>query len=322
MKKNKVTIVIPIYNADKYLAECLDSVISQTYKNLEIILVNDGSKDNSEKIALEYAKNNKRIIYIYQNNSGVSSARNLGISKSSGEYICFIDSDDYICKDFIYNLVDDMEKYSVDITTTATTTKECLIDDNIVEKVEVVDSDDALVRLYYGRLERSENGVQLFTTKLLKDNNITFDISNSICEDFVFLVKALTCSNQIAIDYRIMYYYRLNPCSAMHQKMNVNFFKSISYKSEVGLAVVDNYYGLFDAINVDLFSSSMSIAVRAYSERKEWHKEFRQIWRNIDLHKWSTLNNKNAKFKYRIAALLYCLFGNSIATKLLGIIKK
>jgi glycosyltransferase involved in cell wall biosynthesis len=92
----RFSVIIPIYNAQKYLDECIISVINQTYKNLEIILINDGSKDDSLDIIKKIAEEDGRIIIADQNNSGVSATRNLGLTMASGEYIIFIYSDDYI----------------------------------------------------------------------------------------------------------------------------------------------------------------------------------------------------------------------------------
>lgn len=100
-----VSIIIPIYNVEKYLAECLQSIINQTYSNIEIILVNDGSTDNSEKICLNYIKLDKRIKYYYKKNGGLSSSRNYGLTKSHGSYICFIDSDDFIDNNYVEKLL-------------------------------------------------------------------------------------------------------------------------------------------------------------------------------------------------------------------------
>ena len=96
----KISVVVPIYNTEKYLKNCLDSILNQTYKNLEIILVDDGSTDNSGKIADNYAKKDKRIKVIHQKNQGQSTARNNGLKKSTGDFVSFIDSDDAIAKDF------------------------------------------------------------------------------------------------------------------------------------------------------------------------------------------------------------------------------
>lgn len=108
MKNDKsplISVIVPIYNTAKYLPRCLDSIISQTYKNLEIILIDDGSSDNSGKIADEYAKKDKRIKIKHQKNAGQSNARNNGLTIASGDYISFIDSDDIIKSNFIEKLL-------------------------------------------------------------------------------------------------------------------------------------------------------------------------------------------------------------------------
>lgn len=91
-----VSVIVPIYNATAYLADCIDHLISQTYKNIEIILVNDGSKDNSGEICKQYTIRDSRIKYLEQENSGVGAARNAGLKIATGQYVMFCDSDDYI----------------------------------------------------------------------------------------------------------------------------------------------------------------------------------------------------------------------------------
>ena len=93
-----ISVIIPVYNVEEYLHECVDSVINQTYKNLQIILVDDGSTDSSGKICDEYAENDKRITVVHQKNGGLSVARNTGLSNAHGDYVYFLDSDDYIKK--------------------------------------------------------------------------------------------------------------------------------------------------------------------------------------------------------------------------------
>lgn len=111
-----VSIIIPIYNADKYLGRCLNSVVNQTYSNLEIILINDGSTDSSLNICKEYAGKDKRIILVNKKNEGVSIARNTGIEKSSGEYVAFLDADDWIAPNYIEQLIKPFENENVDIS--------------------------------------------------------------------------------------------------------------------------------------------------------------------------------------------------------------
>ena len=101
----KVSIIVPVYNVGKYLQKCLNSISNQSYPNLEIIIVNDGSTDNSKIIAESFTKKDRRFTLINQPNSGQSSARNAGLKKATGEYISFIDGDDYVCTDFISHLL-------------------------------------------------------------------------------------------------------------------------------------------------------------------------------------------------------------------------
>ncbi len=97
----KISIIVPVYNVEKYLSECIDSIISQTLTDWELILINDGSPDNCDKICLDYVKRDSRIKYVYQKNGGVSSARNKGLSLASGEFLFFMDSDDTISSKFL-----------------------------------------------------------------------------------------------------------------------------------------------------------------------------------------------------------------------------
>lgn len=95
---NKVSLIVPVYNTSKYLEKCINSLINQTLKDIEIIIINDGSTDNSEKIIKKF--NDKRIKYIAKQNEGIGKTRNLGIEKATGEYLAFVDSDDYLSIDF------------------------------------------------------------------------------------------------------------------------------------------------------------------------------------------------------------------------------
>lgn len=115
--KRIISVIIPVYNVEKYLKRCLDSVVNQTYKNIEIILVNDGSTDQSEKICQEYEAKYDNIIYLSKPNGGLSDARNFGIKHSKGDYIAFVDSDDFIDLRMYQCLAEDIIKYDADIAT-------------------------------------------------------------------------------------------------------------------------------------------------------------------------------------------------------------
>lgn len=111
-----ISVIVPLYNTGKYLPECLDSILNQTYPHLDILLINDGSTDDSGKIADAYASRDRRIKVFHKTNGGVSSARNLGIDHATGDYIAFVDSDDAICENYFESLISNAEKYDADIS--------------------------------------------------------------------------------------------------------------------------------------------------------------------------------------------------------------
>ena len=111
----KITVIVPVYNVENYLNKCLDSILKQTYQNLEIIVVNDGSTDNSGTICQEYAQKDNRIVYIEKENGGLSDARNAGLDRTTGSYITFVDSDDWIEQDYVETLYKKIVEYQADI---------------------------------------------------------------------------------------------------------------------------------------------------------------------------------------------------------------
>ena len=125
----KISIIVPIYNTEKYLKRCLDSLIKQEYENIEIILINDGSTDGSLQICEEYKNKDNRIVLIDKIHTGVSHTRNIGLENVSGDYIGFVDSDDYIDKDMFKNLMIGIEKYNADICM-------CDLEETISEEIE------------------------------------------------------------------------------------------------------------------------------------------------------------------------------------------
>ena len=116
MKSDLISIIVPVYKVEKYIDECIKSIINQTYTNLEIILIDDGSPDNCGKICDEYAKNDKRIKVIHQKNMGQSVARNVGLEYAKGDYIGFVDSDDYIKNNMFEVLHNNLVSYNADIS--------------------------------------------------------------------------------------------------------------------------------------------------------------------------------------------------------------
>lgn len=218
-KDDLISIIIPVYNVENYLEECLKSVINQSYKRLEIILIDDGSTDKSGKICDKYKFIDKRIRVFHTKNEGVSHARNVGIENANGKYINFIDSDDYISKDmieFLYNLI---KKERADI---AMCSAYDVYDSNINISAKqniylCLDNHDAFYYLlqpkYFG------NGIwnKLISKKLFKNDRFPLKRTNG--EELELLQKLIYRSKKVVYDSTPKYYYRQRNDSVTHNKI-------------------------------------------------------------------------------------------------------
>ena len=169
MEKDLISVIVPVYKVEKYLEKCIESVLKQTYTNLQIILVDDGSPDNCGKICDEYAKKDSRIEVIHKANGGLSDARNVGISKAKGRYIGFVDSDDYIKEDMYEILLNLIKKYDADVS--------------ICNLYDVIDGNECI--------RNKENGIREYSRldilkKVLLDKNIQSYAWNKLYEKELF----------------------------------------------------------------------------------------------------------------------------------------
>jgi glycosyltransferase involved in cell wall biosynthesis len=209
MIKKKVSIIIPVYNTEKYIGKCLESVCTQSYKNLEIIIIDDGSTDNSIQICMERAKNDCRIKIFQQQNQGVSIARNLGLTHVTGDYIGFIDSDDWVSENMYEILVENLEAVAADVSVIGYA---CVLDSERIE----VKSDRSIQRKYMKRNEMISNWFsgQLFQgflcDKLFRKelfSSISFPPNVNYMEDFYVGTKLFYRAKCSVYDGRIGYYY-------------------------------------------------------------------------------------------------------------------
>ena len=221
----KFSIIIPVYNMEQYLGECLDSVIGQTYKNLEIICVNDGSKDSSLDILKEYEKKDNRIKIIDKENDGVSMARNDGISVATGDYIIFVDSDDTIEPDYIEKIVADTEKHSPDLLVISDY-------DWYQRKREVL-----------GALPTWALGIK--KSFLDKYSDIRFPEHLQVCEDGLFSHQLLALTDNVSFIPQAHYFYRQREGSSEHSINHVRLANNI----ERWFEILDNFYTKHKVIN-------------------------------------------------------------------------
>lgn len=218
-----ISIIIPIYNNEMFLCECINSVINQTYTNLEIILIDDGSKDKSGQICDYYANNDKRIKVIHQHNQGVSAARNVGLKISNGEYVGFVDGDDYIDLDMFATLIDLNKKYNTEISICSVYNKPILIRNDI----KLIPAKDALVLL----VSQLYVCNKLFSRKAIK--NVTFRTDFSYCEDLYFCLETFTNVSEISYTSNKKYYYRSNLQSATKKDFSLSKLKCFHSFDEI-----------------------------------------------------------------------------------------
>lgn len=230
-----ITIIIPIYNTEKRLERCINSVILQTYSNLDIILIDDGSTDNSGYICDRFKERDNRIKVIHKKNEGVSIARNYGLTEAKGKFVMFLDSDDYLDKDICYKLLSFSEKNNCDI---AITNKVFHINNRIVENVlysedEVVrsnhDKDIFLLDLFSKKYDDKINNVKylscgvtakLFNLNLIKENNIKFLENCHYGEDVLFNLYAYQKATKIGYIRYNGYHFIVNSNSSTHKYKN------------------------------------------------------------------------------------------------------
>ena len=210
----KISIVIPIYNAEDHLQRCVDSVLNQTEKNIEIILVDDGSKDNSIEICKNYLNQDKRVQLIHQENSGVSAARNIGLKVASGKYVTFLDSDDYVEPDYMHKIMGNIHKMEQDELDLMIFGFYRKVGENY--SVNLPDAKGNVIKEIFTQKYNAPWN-KIFKKSLIDAYELEFPVSMKTSEDFLFLLDYVqnTCKIGVA-DECCIYNYCDNPCGAVN----------------------------------------------------------------------------------------------------------
>lgn len=283
-----VSIIVPVYNTSKYLEKCLYSLIEQTIQNIEIIVVNDGSTDDSLKIAKNIAKKDNRIKVFSKPNGGLSSARNFGIEKSSGEYIGFVDSDDYVKENMfeqLYNMVEENHaKMAV-----------CgwyLVENEEVRKCafeckRVVLNDEQAIDLLLNHVSYDNFACnKLFHRSLFQD--ISFPVGE-LLEDLSTIYKLIHTAKKIVVDSQPLYYYVLHNnsiTSNLYRQVNPDVFKVIEKRKNNLLSMYPNLTNKIKSnyftANKHYFMISLHSSIRdkefEKNRIKEMRKNIRYVW--------------------------------------------
>jgi len=301
-KQPKVSVIIPIYNSGKHLDRCLSSVVDQVYTNLEILLINDGSSDNSASVCKEYAKKDKRIHYYHKDNGGVSSARNFGMRKATGTYITFVDSDDVITKDSLDILVCSINDADISmIKEIETISTDHIKQTNENNQSAYISGIDAAKKLLY------ENGVNntihglMYVKDIAKD--IYFNEKISYGEDYEFKFYLLINAKNVVTNSRVGYLYINHVGSAM----NAIFTEKRADSLIVARSILDqtnkHIPQLVKAAKHKVFLESVSI-IRAIGNRKSHKSIYDECSFYIKNYRSSVIADKDAPLQHRIYAAI------------------
>lgn len=236
----KISVIVPVYNTEKYLRCCIDSILSQTYPNFELILVDDGSTDKSGTICDDYEDSDKRVRVAHIGNKGVSAARNNGIKMAKGAYLMFVDSDDHISPDMLEHMLERVVSENCDIAVcgfTYTYMDERKNKDMCVKTEFVGDSRSFIKTAFwetYFALDLHGPCNKLIQTNILRDHNILFDENLTICEDGLFSFSVLQHCKKIVVMPQCLYFYRQGDADTEMKRFHKNalsanftFFKTI-----------------------------------------------------------------------------------------------
>lgn len=223
-----ISVIVPVYNVEKYLDRCIDSIVNQTYKNLEIILVNDGSPDNSGAICDEWAKADSRIKIIYKENGGLSDARNAGTDCASGEYITYVDSDDYILPEYIEYLYNNLIKTHADVSCCCfqkvysedkTTTFETEVTS---EDIQIISGREACFKLFdnFSGVHYVITPCKLYPKHIVKKYKFP---KGMLHEDEATTYKIFFDSEKICFGSKKLYAYFQNDSGITHNKTEKNY---------------------------------------------------------------------------------------------------
>lgn len=316
MNNSVISIVIPVYKVEKYLDRCVESLVKQSYKNLEIILVDDGSPDNCPKMCDDWAKKDGRIKVVHKQNGGVSSARNEGIKIATGDFITFVDSDDYLTEDFSLAL----KTFNKELDIVCVPYFEERETDKIMHIPHISMLKKSIIDIHKYKVEAQfYNSIcfKIFNTNYIKSNNIQLDTQIHFGEDLKFSLNSLYNTEKFEFLGIPYYVYCRNGESATANvtyakicntldvcKYGISFINSIKNKSKLKF--------FKKLISCNLFFVFSQIGKYSETENKELVVEVSKLKKNIIF---------SGSLKHRLIVLTLKLFGVKITSKLFNFIK-
>lgn len=231
-----VSIIVPVYNVEKYLEKCLNSIVNQTYKNIEIICIDDGSPDNSINILNKFAEEDKRLKIIRQKNQGLSAARNTGIINSIGKYIIFIDSDDWIEDNMIEFMLNEIQKDDKDISICGQYNHYFYKNNESIKKITLdkfqinifQNYNDYFIENYKLHFPFGSSWNKLFKKELIIKNNLFFE-KGRFHEDLLFVFRYLNLVQKIGVVKTPLYHYIVTRGNSITNKINKNEINDVLF---------------------------------------------------------------------------------------------
>ena len=306
-----VSVIIPVYNVENYLHECLNSVLVQTFFDIEIILVDDGSTDRTGEICDEYAFRDARISVVHKDNSGVASSRNVGVNIAKGEYILFVDGDDVVDDHIVEILYDNLKKYDADISICGLSSFKGSYsgkksgENNII----VMNNVEAVESMLYQRYFDTGPVAKLIKSSIVKNNSFP---DGKVFEDLYTVYKFLNEADKVVFTPEVLYYYRQNEVSMMHKDFDYNILDELSAIDEIEVFINETHPEIRDAFLSRKFSSYCQVFGWIPNDEKDADiiRKRSLIWKFIVAYRMKMISDRKARTKNRIAAFLS--FGGSI----------
>lgn len=283
-----ISIIIPVYNVKPYLKRCIESVLNQTFKDFELILVDDGSTDNSGEICDEYAGRDKRVVVIHQENAGQAHARNVALSHSNGMFILYADCDDYVCKDHVKAMVDLALEYNADIVQCSMKkfTKEKEIKDDAIGRpeFEIYTASAALEEYCYQRKFYPGPWCKIIRRELM--DGLLFP-SGTGYEDMAIMHRLLGRAEKIILLPAVLYYYRQHSSSTMHTKFSDKKIDRIRIAEQLKKYIEEYFPENIRAVKTRYFLANIQLAMdvpysRQYCEvRADMKKNICSVRRDV-----------------------------------------
>lgn len=306
-----ISVIIPVYNVEKYLERCLSSILAQSYENLEIILVDDGSTDNSGAICDEYGKKDARITVFHKINGGQSSARNIALDYAHGDWITFVDSDDWVDKDYVKHMLEKAISTKSQIAVIASVNT---VNENVYVKKEtqsflVLDNEHAMANLLYQKYYSFSACCKLYKKELF--SNIRFP-EGKVYEEMEPIYRAFARADQIVVSDEILYFYFQRQGSTVRRKFSIT--EKMNYVENTKIVLEDvkrNYPKLVNAAISRLLWADIHVLVHM-DEIQKYEKEFKLLWEDIRKNRKRVLRDKNVRLINRIVLIISFLGTNAL----------